>query len=194
MQANDLRYKVGRSFTAASDISFRLDGAAYHLDIVREIIEQEIMGKPHNSLSTLSNNKLHWHLAGFFAELISTFDCALQAVVAYRDLPIKRHLVTWNRFTKEIKRAGIDCPLVDKSKEVHSSNWFREAKARRVYMAHWGPAFIQSLIANGRVVAIKAANQMNPVEVWTSYLQNMREMVEVALRTLPKGHILFRDT
>ncbi len=83
---------------------------------------------------------------------------------------------------------------MDKSREVHSSNWFREAKARRVYMAHWGPAFIQSLIANGRVVAIKAANQMNPVEVWTSYLQNMREMVEVALRTLPKGHILFRDT
>ncbi len=193
MPDDDRRYRVGRSFIEASDIFFRLRGAEYHLGVVRDIIEGEVLGKPRDALSDLSRCKMHWHAAGFFWELIATFECALHAFVAFHSLPIRRHEITWQRVDQEIQHNGITCPLVDKFREVQASDWFQDANARRIYMTHWGPVFILGLASQGTVLAVKAANQMNPVEVWTSYLQNMSELVDVAVRTLPSGHIRFQD-
>lgn len=194
MPDSDRRYRVGRSFIEASDISFRLQGAEYHLGVVRDIVEQEIIGRPADELPDLSRCKMHWHIAGFFWELIATFDCALQAVVAHHRLPIPRHNISWQRVGREIQRREIADPLLDKLSEVQTSDWLQDANAIRIYMTHWGPAFIQGLSSHGKVVSIKVADQVSPVDVWAGYVENMRELVDTAVRALPSGHIRFQNT
>lgn len=191
MAKRDLTDKVGRSYIEASDVEFRWRGAEYHLSIFRRIVEAEILGKDFDAPSQSVIDQMQWHLQAFYWEMAATCDTALQAVTAHHKLPIRRAEVRWGTVFDKVERACIECPLVEKLKDVHASNWFDEIRARRNNATHRQAIFIQAATVHGKVISLKAANQMMPVKQCTTYLRNMRELVDAAYATLPEGHISF---
>ncbi len=191
MSSGDLRYRVGRSFIQTSDFLFRLEGAEYHLNVVRDIIGNEILSKPHSTPPDSAINRLHWHLAAFYFELVGTFECVLQTVAAHHRLPIPRHRVTWPAVEKATHEARIDTLLIHKIRAVYASKEFQELLARRIYVTHWGPAFIQTLSSKGKVVSVGSVRQPDLIAGSATYLDLIRELAELAAKELPAGHIMF---
>lgn len=178
--------RLTASFIEMSAIDFRLRGAEYHLGIIREIVNNEILGKP----PTTTADRLRWHLAGFFWELVATFDCTLQVMAAAYDLGLPRNQVHWNStYRKVLSDRGIRNSLTIKIAEVYSSDWYQDALARRNTISHWDAVFVQALAAKGRVVAVRMLHQGDMVQACKIYVANMRELVKLAEASLPSGHI-----
>ncbi|MFP6756982.1 MAG: hypothetical protein VCC99_02020 [Alphaproteobacteria bacterium] len=180
--------KVTASFTEAKAIGFHFRGAHYHLSIIRDVVTNDILGKP----PKLAADKLRWHLAGFYWELVATFDCTLQVVAAAYELRLARNKVRWDaNFRESLSTMKVANPLIDRIGEVISSDWYQDALARRNAITHWDPAFVQALVADGRVVSVRMLNQEDLVPACERLLSNMREFFEYAEATLPAGRIQF---
>lgn len=182
--------RAGSTFVVAATIEFRIRGAAYHLSIIREQIENKIIGNPWR-LSSDEVDMLHWHLASFYWELVATFDCALQVLSAYHKLGLDRRDISWPKCKMELEKKGIQDQYIEKMGDVYKSEWYKEVQARRHYVTHWSDAFVQALQAKGKVVAVGTIRRPNLIDGCKSDLENMRDMVNLAMRTFPNGHISF---
>ena len=189
MNQQDRQNKVTASFIKANAIGFRFRGAEYHLSIIRDVVTNEILDKPH----TPTADKLRWHLAGFFWELVATFDCTLQVVAAAYELGLARNKIRWDdAYRKALSNKEIDNPLIDKIAEVLSSDWYQDALARRNTIGHWDAAFVQVLVAEGKVISVRMINQGDLVPACENYVAKMQELVELAEAMLPAGHLRFK--
>ena len=189
MKQLDRKNKLTASFIEVSAIGFRHRGAAYHLSVIRDLVENEIVGKPH----TPTADRLRWHVAGFYWELVATFDCALQVVAAAYQLGLPRKTISWNpTYQKALSRKGICNPLTAKIAEVAASDWYQDALARRNTITHWDAAFIRTAVVRGNVVAVLMLNQGDLVSACENYVVKLRELVALAEETLPTGHIAFK--
>jgi hypothetical protein len=189
MKQHDRQNKITASFIEASAIGFRYRGAKYHLSIIRDVVTNEILDKPH----TPTADRLRWHVAGFFWEIVATFDCTLQVVAAAYELGLSRNNIRWNSpYEKALSSKEINNPLIDKISEVAASDWYQDAQARRNTITHWDAAFIQVLVARGKVVAVRMLNQGDLVPACENYVAKMQELVGVAEAALPTGHIRFK--
>ena len=181
--------RAGASFVVAETIEFRFRGATYHLSVIRELIKHKMIGKPFRNTS--DSDKLRWHLASFYWELVATFDCALQVLSAHHKLGLDRGYITWPKCKTELENKGIQDQYIEKMAEVYKSDWFKKVKAHRHYVTHWSDAFVQALQAKGKVVAVGRVGHPNLIDACESDLDNMRNMVHLAIRTFPPGHIAF---
>lgn len=188
MNKQDRQNKVTASFVEANAISFRFRGAEYHFSIISDVVTNEILGKP----PTPTADRLRWHLAGFFWELVATFDCTLQVVAAAHELGLPRNKIKWDdAYRKALSSKKVDNPLIDKIADVASSDWYQDALARRNTITHWDATFVQGLVVGGKVVTVRMLNQGDLVPACENYLAQMWELVELAKATLPAGHIQF---
>lgn len=189
MNQQERQNKVTASFIESNAISFRLRGAEYHHSIIRNVVTGEILGKP----PTPTADRLRWHLAAFFWELVAAFDCTLQVVAAAYELGMPRNTIRWNDgYRKALANKDIDNPLIDKISEVASSDWFQDALARRNAITHWDAAFVQVAAVGGKVIAVRMLNQGDLAPACEIYVANMQELVELAETTLPAGQIMFK--
>ncbi len=177
MKQQDRQNKVTASFIEANAIGFHFRGAEYHLSIIRDVVTNEILDKPH----TPTADRLRWHLAGFFWELVATFDCALQVVAAAYELGLPRNKIRWDAaYRKALSSKEINNPLIDKIAEVLSSDWYQDALARRNTIGHWDAAFVRALVAGGKVISVLMINQGDLVPACENYVAKMKELVEFA--------------
>ena len=189
MKEQDRQEKVTASFIEKSAIRFRVRGAEYRFSIIRDLVTNEILGKPH----TPTADRLRWHLAAFFWELGATFDCTLQVVAAAYKLGLPRSKIRWDAaYQKAISSKGISNPLIDKIAEVALSEWYQDLLARRNTITHWDAAFIQAMVVRGNVVTVRMLNQGDLVPACENYVAKIQELVELAEATLPVGHIPFK--
>lgn len=188
MNIQDRQNKVTASFVEANAIGFRFRGAEYHFSIIRDVVTNEILGKP----PTPTADRLRWHLAGFYWELVATLDCTLQVVAAAHELGLPRNKIKWDdAYRKALSSKEVDNPLIDKIADVVSSDWYQDALARRNTITHWDATFVHGLVAGGKVVTVRMLNQGDLVPACENYLAQMWELVELAKATLPAGHIQF---
>ena len=188
MKREDRQNKVTASFIEANAIGFRFRGAEYHLSVIRDVVTNEILDKPHIPTA----DRLRWHLAGFYWELVATFDCTLQVVAAAYELGLSRHKIRWDAaYRKALAGKKVNNPLINKIVEVDSSDWYQDVLARRNAITHWDAIFVQVLVAGGKVVSVRMLNQGDLVPACENYVAKMQKLVELAEATLPTGHIRF---
>ncbi len=188
MKKQDRQDKVTASFIEATAIGFRLRGAEYHLSIIRDVVTNEILDKPR----TPTSDRLRWHLAGFFWEIVATFDCTLQVVAAAYKLGLPRNQIRWDDVQEALSSKEINNPLIDKIAEVVSSDWYKDAQTRRNTLTHWEPAFVQVLVVEGKVRTARMLNQGDLVPLCENYVARMQELAELAVAALPAGRLPFR--
>ncbi len=197
MKQQDRKNKVTASFVEANAIGFRFRGAKYHLSVIRkyhlsvirDVVTNEILDKPHIPTA----DRLRWHLAGFFWEIVATFDCTLQVVAAAYELGLPRNNIRWDAaYRKALPDKEINNPLIDKIAEVVSSDWYQDALARRNAITHWDAAFVHAGVAGGKVITVRMLNQGDLVPACENYVAKMQGLVELAEATLPAGHIRIR--
>lgn len=187
MRARARTAKVGAAFVEAATIGFRWRGAEYHLGVMRDIIENEIIGRPR----TRTADRLRWHLAAFYWELTATFECTLQVISAHHKLGLERSDIRWASVESSLRDQGIQDELIKMISSVHKSDWFGDVRARRHNVTHWDAPFVQVLVVGGKVFAVGSVGQPDLLTQCSGHLERMKGLVDIAIKTLPTGHISF---
>ena len=142
-------------------------------------------GKPRRPTA----DKLRWHLASFYWELIATFECTLQIISAYHRLGLERADIYWKDVERALRDREIQDDLTEKVGAVYESDWFKDAQARRHNVTHWDAPFVQTLVVKGLVRAVGVVGHPDLLTQSAGHLERMKELVAVAIKTLPIGHI-----
>ena len=187
MSARERTAKVGASFVEAAVIGFRWRGAEYHLSVMRDVIENEIIGKP----NTPTADRLRWHLAAFYWELAATFECTLQVISAHHKLELVRGDISWKKVEPALADRKIQDELTEKVASVYQSDWFADILAQRNNVTHWDAPFVQVAVVNGLVIAVGSVRHPDLLKQCSAHLERMKELVAVADKTLPTGHMFF---
>jgi len=155
---------------------------------MRDVIENEILGKP----NTPTADRLRWHLAAFYWELVATFECTLQVISAHHKLGLERGDIVWkNNVERALADRKIQDNLTEKVASVYQSDWFADVLARRNNVTHRDAPFVQVAVVNGLVIAVGTVRHPDLLKQCSAHLERMKELVAVADKTLPAGHMFF---
>ena len=135
------------------------NGAHYHLDALRSLLgkpalqilwkdDSKISPDEHSSLQA-QVNEFHWHIRGFFWELVSAFDAMLHWSNTRFGLQLREQDVRWKKVA--LASATIDADVWAQKKmtlqSAWESNWFFEVRQYRnfahrsflILQAEYGP-------------------------------------------------------